>query len=110
MTHGEQGERAGLTMAPGCADAVCGGAVGVVLAVALYDAANTIFTVTYGDDGWDFLWSATSKRGTRVNQINKVGPLPKLSVVGSIPIARSSLRCFAASAGKPTQILQGCLP
>jgi hypothetical protein len=33
--------------------------------------------------------------------------LPKLSVVGSIPIARSSLRGFAASVGRPTQILQG---
>jgi hypothetical protein len=28
--------------------------------------------------------------------------LPKLSVVGSIPIARSNLRCVAASVGKPT--------
>ena len=28
--------------------------------------------------------------------------LPKLSVVGSIPIARSNLRCFAASVGMPT--------
>jgi hypothetical protein len=28
--------------------------------------------------------------------------LPKLSVVGSIPIARSNLRCFAASVGRPT--------
>jgi hypothetical protein len=30
--------------------------------------------------------------------------LPKLSVVGSIPIARSNLRAFGASVGKPTLI------
>ena len=44
----------GLTAAQGCADVVCGGGVGVMLAVALHDATRAILAVVNCDGGPDF--------------------------------------------------------
>ena len=78
MARWEQGDRAGLTAALGCAYAVSGGGACVVLAVALRDATNTVLAVASGDgsrlDGHTrvaVFWSCPSQDTSDISVVNR---------------------------------------